>query len=39
VTTVEHTAFASPLSLLRQWRDDLPDGPPLRELVILGYNP
>ena len=38
MTTVEHTAFASPLSLLQQWRDDLADGDPLRELVVLGYT-
>ena len=38
MTTVEHSAFASPLSLLRQWRDDLTDGPPLREVVILGFT-
>ena len=38
MTTVEHAAFASPLDLLAQWRSDLPDGPPLRELLILGYT-
>lgn len=38
MTTVEHTAFASPLSLLEQWRNDLPEGPPLREFVVLGYT-
>lgn len=38
MTTVEHTAFASPLSLLGSWRNDLPEGPPLRELLILGYT-
>ena len=38
MTTVEHATFASPLDLLGQWRSDLPDGPPLRELLILGYT-
>lgn len=38
MTTVEHSAFASPLSLLHQWRDDLTDGSPLRELVVLGFT-
>ena len=38
MTAVEHAAFASPLDLLAQWRNDLPDGPPLRELLVLGYT-
>lgn len=38
MTNVEHAAFASPLDLLAQWRSDLPDGPPLRELLVLGYT-
>ena len=37
MTDVTHDDFASPLSLVRRWRD-LPDGPPLREMVILGYT-
>ncbi|MFC5066352.1 hypothetical protein ACFPBZ_29400, partial [Actinomycetospora atypica] len=34
---VEHEAFASPLTLLDQWRG-LADGPPLREMVVLGFT-
>ena len=37
MTDVTHDEFASPLSLVRRWRE-LPDGPPLREMVILGYT-
>lgn len=37
MTTIEHTAFASPLTLLSQWQDR-PEGDPLREFLVLGYT-
>lgn len=37
MTAVEHTEFASPLTLVDQWRGRA-DGVPLRELVILGFT-
>lgn len=37
MTDIVFDRFASPLSLVREWRE-LPGGPPLRELVILGYT-
>lgn len=37
MTTVTHGSFASPLSLIAEWQA-LPGGPPLRELVVLGYT-
>lgn len=37
VTTIQHTTFASPLSLLREW-EDRPDGVPLREFLVLGFT-
>ncbi|NMH97992.1 phospholipase D family protein [Pseudonocardia acidicola] len=37
MTTIEHSDFASPLTLLRQWRDR-PDGVPLREFLVLGFT-
>ncbi|MDN5759558.1 MAG: phospholipase D family protein, partial [Tomitella sp.] len=37
MTTVEHTSFASPLTLLSQWQEK-PEGDPLRELLVLGYT-
>lgn len=37
MTTIQHTTFASPLSLVREW-EDRPDGVPLREFLVLGFT-
>lgn len=37
MTTIEHTDFASPLTLLSQWQAR-PDGGPLREFLVLGFT-
>ncbi|MFG2616335.1 hypothetical protein ACGFXC_01805 [Streptomyces sp. NPDC048507] len=37
MTASVHTEFASPVSLLRAWRER-PDNAPLREFLVLGFT-